>query len=177
MWCPGCKRDDLTEADFGKDSSNKKTGLQGYCRDCDRQRAKEWDGRNRDHRHAYDRTYYRNNAAKEATSWTRWSRDNPDKVRDSQRRREARMRAVYVETINELAIFERDGWVCQLCCEPVDRTLRSPHPLSATLDHIIPVTREGPHASANVRLAHHRCNSRKGNKLDSECDWLSPPLV
>lgn len=55
-------------------------------------------------------------------------------------------------------IFERDGGVCHLCPLPVERR-------DATMDHVIPVTKGGPHTRANVKLAHRSCNTRKGNRL------------
>jgi len=51
---------------------------------------------------------------------------------------------------------------CALCGEPVDKTLKyddygKPHPLSAEVDEIIPVSRGGdPYARANTQLAHRR---------------------
>ena len=59
-------------------------------------------------------------------------------------------------------IFERDGWVCQLCDAPVDRSLNYPDTGSASLDHILPLSRGGHHVHANVQLAHLFCNLSKG---------------
>src|SRR4051812_3869961 len=44
-----------------------------------------------------------------------------------------------------LAVMDRDGWTCQLCHQPIDRALRWPAPLSASLDHIVPRADGGPH--------------------------------
>lgn len=64
------------------------------------------------------------------------------------------------------AIYERDGWVCQLCHEPVDRALHYLDDMAASLDHIecqswalIP-----DHSDANLRLAHRLCNSLRGDQ-------------
>lgn len=65
-------------------------------------------------------------------------------------------------------IFERDGWVCQLCGKPVDRRLKFPHPMSASLDHITPISKGGEHVRVNVQCSHFSCNSRKNNKLGSQ---------
>jgi 5-methylcytosine-specific restriction endonuclease McrA len=62
-------------------------------------------------------------------------------------------------------VFERDGWRCQLCGDDINPTLRFPHPLSATIDHILPLTKGGDHSLANVQTAHFRCNCMKGNRL------------
>jgi 5-methylcytosine-specific restriction endonuclease McrA len=59
---------------------------------------------------------------------------------------------------------ERDGWRCHLCRRRVSRTMRSPHPRSASFDHLIPVSHGGTDAPENLRLAHRGCNSRRGNR-------------
>lgn len=65
-----------------------------------------------------------------------------------------------------LSIYERDGWTCQLCGDPVDQNLLPSHRWAATLDHIecqswalIP-----DHSAANLRLAHRMCNSTRGDE-------------
>jgi hypothetical protein len=61
-------------------------------------------------------------------------------------------------------IYRRDGCQCQICGLKV--SLRHPvgHPLSATRDHIVPLTLGGSNDAANIQLAHHRCNGSKGNR-------------
>ena len=59
--------------------------------------------------------------------------------------------------------------VCAICGKPVDKTLKSPHPLSATVDHIIPVSKGGhPSDLANLQLAHRCCNREKSDKILKE---------
>ena len=72
------------------------------------------------------------------------------------------------EPIPLSVIYERDHGRCQLCRRPVSRRLAPPHPRSATLDHIIPVSRGGHHVPANVQLAHYSCNSVKGARPSGE---------
>lgn len=56
---------------------------------------------------------------------------------------------------------------CAICGQPVDKTLRTPHPLSPEVDEITPVSRGGdPLSWDNVRLTHRRCNRLKSNKSD-----------
>lgn len=76
-------------------------------------------------------------------------------------RRRARAYGVEYEPIRALDIHERDRWRCGLCGDRIDRKLKVPHPMSATLDHIVPLARGGGHTRANVQSAHFICNCRK----------------
>lgn len=56
--------------------------------------------------------------------------------------------------------------ICAICGQPVDKTIRAPHPLSASVDHIVPVSRGGhPSDIANLQLTHRVCNEKKSSKL------------
>ena len=56
--------------------------------------------------------------------------------------------------------------VCGICGQPVDFTLRYPHPLSPCIDHIIPIAKGGhPSDLDNLQLAHFTCNRQKSDKL------------
>ena len=68
--------------------------------------------------------------------------------------------------VNRVEVFERDGWVCQLCGERVDPLLKGPDPLAASLDHIVPVSLGGDHLPENCQLAHLGCNSSKGARWE-----------
>ena len=58
--------------------------------------------------------------------------------------------------------------ICGICGKPVDKSLKSPHPMSATVDHIIPVSKGGhPSDITNLQLAHRCCNRAKSDKLAS----------
>lgn len=59
-------------------------------------------------------------------------------------------------------IGERDGWICWLCGEPIDRSLKWPDPRSASMDHVVALASGGAHARSNVRIAHLRGNIRRG---------------
>lgn len=63
-------------------------------------------------------------------------------------------------------IIYRTQSVCWICSKPVDPTLKSPHPMSKTVDHKIPVSKGGhPSALDNMALAHRSCNRAKSDKL------------
>ena len=56
--------------------------------------------------------------------------------------------------------------VCGICGKPVDFTLKYPHPMSATIDHIIPVVKNGhPSDINNLQLSHLTCNRQKSDKI------------
>jgi hypothetical protein len=77
-------------------------------------------------------------------------------------RRRARIKgSVKISKVKRARVYERDHWVCGICDEPVDQTLRFPHPMSASLDHVVPLAHRGAHDEANLQLAHLICNSIK----------------
>lgn len=53
---------------------------------------------------------------------------------------------------------------CALCGQALHPDLPAGHPMSATADHIVPISRGGTHAMNNLRAAHFACNSRRGNR-------------
>jgi hypothetical protein len=61
-------------------------------------------------------------------------------------------------------VYERDGWICQLCLRPTNRAFTYGDPWSPTLDHIVPLADGGDHTLENCQLAHHLCNSVKSDK-------------
>ena len=80
--------------------------------------------------------------------------------------------------------------VCGICGKPVDKTIPYPNPMSACIDHIIPIDKGGhPSDIDNLQLAHMTCNRQKSNKLATvkgfktnevisnrilpqSCDWM-----
>lgn len=56
--------------------------------------------------------------------------------------------------------------VCGICGKLVDFTVKYPNPLSACIDHIIPISKGGhPSDIDNLQLAHFACNRAKSDKL------------
>jgi hypothetical protein len=70
------------------------------------------------------------------------------------------------------AVRQRDGDNCHLCGLLVPPTARKPHPLSAEVDHILPIARGGTHDPENLALAHRNCNIVKG---DGPATWRRDP--
>lgn len=56
--------------------------------------------------------------------------------------------------------------VCGICGRPVDKKIKYPDPMSACIDHIIPIEKGGhPSDLENLQLAHMCCNRQKADKL------------
>ena len=53
-------------------------------------------------------------------------------------------------------VLARDGWVCQLCKQPIDPALRTPHPMSAEVHHTI--GKEQGDSLRYLVAAHRDCN-------------------
>jgi 5-methylcytosine-specific restriction endonuclease McrA len=54
---------------------------------------------------------------------------------------------------------------CWVCSKWVDQTLPPQHPLSRTLDHVVPLSEGGPPVDRqNARLAHRACNTARSNR-------------
>lgn len=72
--------------------------------------------------------------------------------------RRARKDVVFVEYVDPLVVFERDGGICQICNQPIGDA-------KWHIDHVIPLARHGEHSYANTQLSHAGCNLSKGTKL------------
>ena len=71
---------------------------------------------------------------------------------------------------------------CGICGQPVDFTLKYPHPMSATIDHIIPVNgknglRGHPSSLENLQLSHFSCNRQKSDKLFRNIEKKEPVVL
>ena len=79
--------------------------------------------------------------------------------RDTQDRIGGRLRKAFKHKV-----YIRNQGVCQLCKDYVYLNIEYPDPMSASIDHIIPVSKGGTHALYNLQLAHWICNVKRGNK-------------
>lgn len=64
----------------------------------------------------------------------------------------------------------RDEWRCWVCGGCVDRTVAATAPTAPTVDHVLPRSQGGGNEPANLRLAHRRCNGRRGSRVP-ELHW------
>ena len=73
------------------------------------------------------------------------------------------------------AAIRRGRPACALCGEDIDYALRSPHPMSFEVDHIIPLARGGSDELDNKQPAHRDCNRRKSDQYEAEAAQATGP--
>ena len=78
------------------------------------------------------------------------------------------------DDIDHLTLFELHAWTCWICKEGINRYLRFPHFMAATVEHIVPISKGGTHTWDNVAPAHAKCNFQKS---DSHSDCFSDILT
>lgn len=132
-----------------------------------RERRKKYYEANREARQAYYREWVAlpGNRERICNNAQQWAQMNPEKVRTHKAIRRHLMRERILERFDPMEIFERDGWICQLCNEAVDATVVWPDRMSKSLDHIIPISKGGVHSRANTQLAHLSCNASKNDRM------------
>jgi 5-methylcytosine-specific restriction endonuclease McrA len=136
---------------------------------AENERAKRWRDANPGRTAELSRAWRQRNPEGQAEASRRWVRNNPEHARAlwmaNTVRRRGLARATGGGTVDYKAILNEHGMVCHLCHGEID-TLGNLH-----FDHVIPLSRGGPHAYGNVKPSHAKCNMRKGNKLMSELWW------
>lgn len=89
-------------------------------------------------------------------------------------KRRARKRGANCEMVDPFKVFERDGWLCHICGRKTDRSKRGTwHPKAPELDHIVPLSRGGPHNYANTACACRKCNHTKGDRIIGQPSLLA----
>jgi len=91
----------------------------------------------------------------------KWRRENPEKAAAIVQRRRARLQGVPAETVYLSELLEAQRFRCALCRKKIDPKVRFPDPMSASTDHVIPLSQGGTGERANLRAAHMGCNSAK----------------
>lgn len=91
----------------------------------------------------------------------KWSRENPSKVKALRVARSARLRNAHgmVTSVQIDELFNLYRGLCAYCANP-----------ARTIDHVVPLSRGGPHEIGNLLPACARCNFSKGAKSLDE--WL-----
>lgn len=81
------------------------------------------------------------------------------------------------EKIRTNDLVARDGFDCQICNIVIDWAKRRERKWWPSLDHVIPISKGGPHTLNNTRMVHLGCNMKKGARLEEYAeasDWSRP---
>lgn len=75
----------------------------------------------------------------------------------------------------KIAVAERDGWICQLCLQSIDRNLDydydTSNPRRLEIDHINPRANDGGSEMWNLQATHSNCNRIKSDHLVTNDEW------
>lgn len=74
------------------------------------------------------------------------------------------------------AVVARDGARCWRCRGAIDLRLSGLHPKGLTVGHIIPVSKGGSDAMANLAPEHRRCNRAASDRLEPPAAVIATPL-
>ena len=73
----------------------------------------------------------------------------------------------WIDLPTRYKIYRRDKWVCHLCNQPVPQNMTWGNyewqPLFPSLDHLEPRSHGGNDDPSNLKLAHMKCNTERGN--------------
>lgn len=169
---------------------------QKTCSKCDRPHSckglctihysREYRATHKEEIHTYKVTYQSEHPEKARQHSATYAAKNPEKIRAAnkrnytternntkhEKRRAQKMGAAICETVKRSVVAERDGWICQLCFQPIDPSLTyinpetgRPDPGYLNVDHRIPLAKGGDHSYANCQAAHARCNASKKDSL------------
>lgn len=83
-------------------------------------------------------------------------------AREGCQRRRAKKAGVEQRFYRRADVFAEHGHLCSICTDPIDSSLAWPHPMSPSIDHVVPIALGGGDTPENVRPAHLRCNQAKG---------------
>ena len=87
-------------------------------------------------------------------------------------RRKYKLKYSEVQFINEIDIFIRQKWICQMCGCKVDLIKPTIKDNYANCDHIIPLSKGGKHILSNVQTLCRACNMKKTDLLPNQIMWL-----
>lgn len=173
--CKGCKQKQAS--DFRVENPGYDKRRYEKTRDRQLELSRKWYQENKEHVAAYNKKYKEENIEAVREKNRRWEEKNKEKRRKQQRewtennreRYNAKMRkmnakrdaikrgATTAEKFGREDVLEKWGTDCHICDELVD--LEDWH-----MEHVVPLSKGGPHTLENVKPAHPICNLQKGTK-------------
>lgn len=151
--CPACRTAKALEA--FPPSKQERDGRHSYCRVC---LSAKYQGRYVEQ----DAVYRARHAVEMKERGLRWPSTIGPAALAGRRHREGKRRAAKLASpavkLDLLALYARDGGRCWIC--------RRDTPFAvAEFDHVVPISRGGPHTPENLRVSCGPCNRRKHDKL------------
>lgn len=146
---------------------SRKEYLDGYREDGGRELQRERSRRHRARNKKKIAKWRRENRTELSAQKRQWRKANPEKHKAIKARRRAHEGAAVGEVTEEQweAKVAAYGGLCAYCRGEMERV---------TQDHVIPLSKGGPHTIDNLVPACGSCNSRKGNSLEMK---PLPPVV
>lgn len=155
------------------------THLESWCRKCRNAKLIRWQKANPEKHREQCRRFRRRHATRLREEIRAYRRKHPRltarRHRDYMNRNpglnatytnrwKARRLGALVDDVQFIVVMRRDRFTCRLCGVGL-RLGRQKWPNRATLHHVVPLSRGGPHSYANVVAAHMSCNARVGTKI------------
>ncbi|MBM3910474.1 MAG: HNH endonuclease [Thaumarchaeota archaeon] len=173
--CKYCKRDySKTKEYFYMSGKYFNPG----CKSCEKKQNTNWAKNNPEKRkEILNRPHVRKNRLEKMKiyreqNWEKinqkkqeWKNNNLDKVRQINRKYRVTKRSVAHEPYTDQQVLDKYGHNCYLCQKPIDFTVARTEPKGFQVEHVIPISKNGPDTLENVRPSHAACNWSKGNKI------------
>jgi 5-methylcytosine-specific restriction endonuclease McrA len=118
----------------------------------------KWYAKNRDVQLAKRRQRYQDNLDSERARSREWDAANREKRIAKDHKRRAQKLKTQIRPVDFGRVLKRSRGICGICKRRFDT--------NSTLhfDHIIPLSKGGPHTEQNLQAAHAYCNLSKGNR-------------
>ena len=148
-------------------------GLQSWCKACASASTQAWRARNREAINAGRRAEYVaaphpvrvcERCGNGYTAWVSFQRFCSPKCKDYEVRHS---RARSANQRLRARVIARWGTICYLCGSAVREPSGTAKPGSLSIDHVMPVSADGPNSIENLRVTHLGCNVEKGDRLPS----------
>jgi 5-methylcytosine-specific restriction endonuclease McrA len=116
----------------------------------------------REHRRNWMRKWRARDPEAARRAFKAWQEANPERWRQLSRagalKRKALKASTQTEPVDLARVLAEHGLWCHICTDQIE-------PPDLHFDHVIPLSKGGPHTYDNIRPAHSWCNLRKGTKL------------
>lgn len=67
------------------------------------------------------------------------------------------------QAVKRNAMLKAQSGLCAICNQKINSRIKFPHPKSAVIDHIHPISKGGSNELSNLQVVHNECNIRKGS--------------